>query len=327
MELLFISLDEEYVGIIEGALVTGLSRRMKISVISDIRFLTEYSNSEHKVSILIIDEKCLGYAEKIKADKTFVITEKNDASDTTIYKYGGAQAVMRAIPLEFIRNDGSKLKETKIIKVLSPCGGSGKTTTAVGVSRALFEMGRKVLYINTENIQNFSFVIQEEKRLSEDIIRLLTRSVSVSCDYLLSSLENKGFDYVPQIDGLLSSWQISLDVLLDIAYGIRDKNIYDYIVVEMPKEIMPKESFMVHENENVIVTVLQDEYSCLKTKSLISNMGYKSSNCVLVCNKYDENENKAFEQEIENCPVCEYIKTDKTKQFTDCFVRTATAVS
>ncbi len=325
MKLLLISLDEEYVNIIEGAMAGGLSGKVDISIISDMKFLSEFANYDYKVNLLIVDEKCVEYTGKIKADTRLIITERNDNTEGFIYKYGGGQAVLRSIPIEYIRSDG--LNDSKLIKVTGITGGSGKTTTAIGVAKVLYEMGRKVLYINSENIQNFSYLIDEEKTLPDEVIRVLTKPATVSADYILRAVEKNGFDYVPEMRGVLSSWQITVDIMLDIAGEICKRKIYDYVIFEMPDEVTTKDAFRIHPGENAIVTLLQDKYSVKKTERFIEAMGYTPESCFLVCGKYRADEEDALGETVENCTVCEKVAYDTTGQYKDCFVRTATAVS
>lgn len=324
MELLFISLDEEYVNIIEAALGAGISGGIDISVISDAQYLAEYAKSDHKVDLLIVDEKCLDYTEKIIAENKVVVIEKNEISEGYVYKYGGAQAVLRGIPEGFIKSGG--LNESKLIKVATVTGGSGKTTTAIGVANALFGIGRKVLYMSAENIQNFAWLIDESKYLPEDIVKTFTRPARLSADQILMAAEKNGFDYIPEIRGILSSWQISLDMILNIAKEICKKKIYDYVVLEMPREVTTRDDFSAHANESVVITMTQDSYSKEKTQRFIELMGYDTKDCVLVCGKYRET-GTVLGESIGNCLICERIKYDDNGAYRNAFVKTAFAIS
>ncbi len=327
MELLLISLDEEYVNLVEGTLARSLSSKVNISVISDIKYLSEYCKHEVATGVLIVDEKCISYIEKIRANKVLIITEKNDSREDSVYKYGGAQALLRAIPLEYIRKGGDgSLKETKIIKVATATGGSGKTTTAIGVARAFFEMGRKVLYINSENIQDFPYLLCNKEHLKDEVIRVMTKPAAVSADYVLNAVVNEGFDYLPAVSGMLSSWQITVNTLLDIAKEIAGRKLYDYIVVELPKDVVDRDAFKIHDNEMMILTALQDNYSFMKTSGFISIMGYREENCVVVCNMVRNNEEISFGREIEGCSVCDFVNYDRMRSDVKRYITTATAV-
>lgn len=325
MELLFISLDEEYTNIIEGALAVRISEGINISVISDLNYLKEYSKSDHKVDLLIVDEKCLEYTERIIAANRVVVIEQNEISEGCVYKYGGAQAVLRGLPDGFIKSDG--LNESKLIKVATVTGGSGKTTTALGVANALFSIGRKVLYMNAENVQNFSWLLDDSIYLSEDVIKMMTRPANVAADQILNSVVNNGFDYLPEIKGILSAWQISLDMILNIAKEICKKKIYDYVVLEMPREATSRDNFGVHVNESVVLTMTQDGYSKEKTKRFIELMGYETKNCFLVCGKYHGTAEETFDEKIGGCIICERINYDESGNYKNAFVRTAFAIS
>ena len=325
MELLFISLDEEYTNIIEGALAVGISEGISISVISDIKYLTEYSKSDHKVDLLIVDEKCLGYTERIITDNKIVVIEQNEVNEGCVYKYGGAQAVLRGLPDGFIKSDG--LNESKLIKVATVTGGSGKTTTALGVANALFGIGRKVLYMSAENVQNFSWLIDDSISLSEEVVKMMTRPPRVSAEQILNAVEHNGFDYVPEISGILSSWQITTEMILNIAKEICKKKVYDYVVLEMPREVTTRDSFSAHANESVILKMTQDSYSKEKTKRFIKLMGYEAKNCVLVCGKYQGVAEEINDERIAGCIVCERIKYIEDGNYRNSFVRTALAIS
>ncbi len=327
MELLLISLDEEYVNLVEGTLASSISSKVNISIISDIKYLAEYSKHESATGILIVDEMCIDYIEKIRANKRLIITEKNDSREGIVYKYGGAQALLRALPMEYIRRrDGGGLQETKIIKIASATGGSGKTTTALGVARAFFEMGRKALYLNAENIQDFGYLLCNKDNLKDEVVRVMTKPAAVSADYVLSAVVNEGFDYLPPVRGLLSSWQISVNTILDIAKEIAGRKLYDYIILELPRDTVAREAFKIHDNEIMLLTVLQDAYSFEKTVKLISVMGYEENNCVIVCNMFKNTEEITFEREISGCSVCDLINYDRTKSDVKRYITTATAV-
>ena len=155
--VLLISTDEEYNRNIEEQLASELGEHVQLEMITDRAYLEEYLKSPHKVDTLLTEEKLMPeITAAIAARAAFLLTEETGTGNQEISKYGGAQALIRALDPALLRNNGaSGSRETRVIDVCSVSGGSGKTLAALYTARRLAEMGRKVLYVNAQSFQDF----------------------------------------------------------------------------------------------------------------------------------------------------------------------------
>ena len=118
--------------------------------------------SPQKADILVVSEELYDTSlQRHNISNIFLMTEQYEENQTAelnvnrIFKYTSIKEIFN----EITGKSASALKiqkerqEPKIVLVYSACGGTGKTTIALGIAAALTQNYKKVLYINAARLQ------------------------------------------------------------------------------------------------------------------------------------------------------------------------------
>ena len=249
----------------------------------------------------------------IAARAAFLLTEETGTGNQEISKYGGAQALIRALDPALLRNNGaSGSRETRVIDVCSVSGGSGKTLAALYTARRLAEMGRKVLYVNAQSFQDFYSLLPEEDArsyMSPQLLRSMTDLPETAADTALQEVVHGTFDYVPQAEKMLSSYQIRDVNYIALTEEIRARQIYDYILLEADTEMSSALMMHLMQSERLLITSLQSRDAAGRLDRFTELLGQGTAQGVIVCGRYRAHLPDDLKRSAAagTYPVCEYI--------------------
>ena len=154
----------------------------------------------------------------------------------------------------------------EIIAILNQKGGCGKTTTAVNLSAALAQFGRKVLVIDMDPQGNATMGLGVDKRTTErTIYDVLTGDISMGGAII--GTEMSGLDVVPSNISLSGaevelSKEVGYHTILDMALdGVASS--YDYIFIDVPPSlgILALNSLVAADS---VIIPIQAEYYALE---------------------------------------------------------------
>lgn len=344
--ILIISSDEEYNISIEHKLSFALKEDVRFDLISSSDYLHEYLKSPHNLSILIVDPTFISHINGIiRSEKAYILTESATTKDGEISKYGGADSIIRELDDSFLRRSfDDKSRDTKIIGVCSPSGGSGKTVSAVGLCLRLSEMGKKVLYLNTQSFQTFESVIDKSGAFSDsgssyskghavpndrytisdgermvqsggrvvmtdEVKRAIAAGSPNAGNVVLANVRKGKFDHIPQSMDLLTSYQVTEDKLFRVAGSIATKKLYDYIVIEFESGLSASRITLISECDRLVIVVCQDEESAKRLERFVHMIPEGHKEIAIVCARCRQNKpNEIYSLSIlKDNPICEYI--------------------
>lgn len=320
LNMLVVCQDEEYLKSIEYKLAEALSEKTNISYISDYECLKIYNTQPKDIDILLIEEEL--YKEVISRqncksvyllleDQNKVERQESIGNNNVVYKYSSIRVIIDKIDgnlLQHTKNVSNA--NTKIVSVYSPIGGSGKTTVAVGLANQLGMKGYKVLYISTEALSDFRFILNETEYMPEQMGYKCSTQEEKAAEELLMHVKKSGFEFLLPWKRMLPAYGIKPQQLMKIATYIQKKNIYDHIVVELSSEIQEEKLNFLNESDRVVLVTKQDKKSVEKLKQFMTNVVEWNGMGLIVCNFY-ENEKENFlvgEQDILRYTVCEYVE-------------------
>lgn len=336
-KIVFVTMDEDYVSSIEYKLVEIIGKSIEIEFITTREYFNHFMSIPKKVDILVMPLSMKSeMSDKLNIGKIFYLTEEKMDEDIninadTIYKYGSVRYLVEKLDSSlFAKNERNDKEGTKTIGIYSATGGCGKTLVALAVAHNLYKKGNRVLYVNTQCMQDFAFYIKCTESLSEEFVYQCSVNIKNALKILSDEIKNIGFDYIPPFKKLPITYQIEFDAYVEFINSIKIKNTYDYIVVELSEELSAKKVSFMHECDRNLLVTTQGEVAVRKLETFLNNMASFNDKVTILCNRCWGNKTNFLEISALAKPyeISEYIDEyasdltfDDVKQY-DLFSRT-----
>lgn len=319
MDIIIADQDQDYLTPLELQLVEMVSEESVINIISSKDYFDDFFSVPQKAEILLINENLFNEnINKHDIENVYILTEDNTKEIFNgykcIYKYTNIKEIFELIGEKskiFDVDSINEQLENKLIVVYSPIGGSGKTFLSVAMSTVLKEYNKKILYINTESLQNFSNILFDEttfvtkgfeKSLKEKDFNILNK--------LNENISNTYFEYLKPLGQAMSFSNISLDNYIYLIDKIKEKKLYDYIIVDTSVELDKDKCNLVNKADKIVVVGKQDKYSSVKMDYFLKNIDTSVNNkFIFICNMFEENKENFLSNEFmkNKCSIEEKI--------------------
>lgn len=296
-----------------------------IEVISDPDYMEEYFVAPRTIDILVVEEDM--YSDRLARHmigKIIVLTDDMGEHDEPVYrmegtvgdvvclfKYCNINTLIRyMIPMEW---NGSHIneKEPQLIAVISPAGGTGTTTVAVGISACMKQNLKKVLYLNAENYQDFTFYMENKSTLPMEGCSQLKNSDARIYERMKPFLLREEFTYVPPLKNAREMLGITCQNYAALAKAAQKSGDFDFVIVEIGDELSSEALKFLGTVNKILVIVNQDTFSVSK----LNVMKY-SVNCAdkekyyFICNNFEKEKENAFVSGTEKntSVISEYVE-------------------
>lgn len=298
-KLLIAGKDENYLMMLAAKIFEELDDNIVVSVITDLDYLYQYINSgqtEEKIlvlgneyyydnlnltgfeSIVLLDER----ESMIQVVNSKFIIINPYLNMDVVYDYITSQTALK----EEIQK--TKIKDTKLIAVYSPIGGSGKTTIAYGLCIAFSRSYKKTLYLNLNPLQDFGYLFDYSGVLDSKLEKSISNQDENLLPQLGESVINCGFDYLPPTRMVFTALGITCENYLYLINEIMRLNEYDYIVIDMVNELDKDSVQLIGQADKMLCIGLQDKNSVFRMKRLLANLDTSDEKkYLLLCNKYN----------------------------------------
>ena len=320
VSIMFIDTDDNYLMALEKKFSEEIGGYLNISIITDMSYFGEYFMTPRDIDILVINERLYNVElKKHNIGQIYILTEtpiNNDEDKlyNLIYKYTSVSDIF----VQVAQNE--KLKECMkmlagddkgVITVCSPSGGSGKTTLAIASALSLARLGKRVLYVSRDYLQSFGYYFGTTEEISNDTKNKMKDGVNISQELLSTCIRNNIIDYImPFSEGLDG---IDNAVFQNIINGIKDMNIYDYIVIDTDKVDCEGLKTSIEHSDRVVVVTTQEEIASTKLKKFATQIkDVDKSKMIYICNKYKEDRKNELLNNINLFYVKEYVYYDET---------------
>lgn len=248
--------------------------------------LQEFLNQNELIDIMLISPSMYDEALSISNETLLIFLEdnklikNNDPDRQAVYRYQRLNQLISNILSIYYENNQqaghllARSKQTQVLAVYSPVGGTGKTTIAANLSKQLALNNMKVFYLNLELLNTSSLYFQSEEDNPSLQIFYYVKSESPQ---LLSKIESlKKFD--PHALVSYFDIAISADELLEISEsdvkrlinGIVETGTYDFIVVDLDSSLHERNIAALKECDRIIWPIVNNEQSFLKTASFLA---------------------------------------------------------
>jgi cellulose biosynthesis protein BcsQ len=318
--------DEKYLMPLEKKFIDAFEDSAEINVISDPTYLVTFFSTPQNLDILVINEELYNNGfERHNISNTFILSEQpiddtstGNLNTNRIYKYTSVKEIINEVMNNNTSNSIRSLKtqeQTKTIMVYSPAGGAGTTTTACGLSAALSKNFKRVLFLGTDNLQSFGYLLADQRPLPGDVEKPMAAQNEYIYELIKPHIRREVFDYIPRFARSLSSLNITSANLMYLVDCIKASKNYDFIIVDTMCDFTEDISKMMSYADTIITVVGQDRVSTYKLERLLQNIDCSDKNKFLfVCNKYKPGEANLLVDEpfINNCHINEYVDLENS---------------
>lgn len=289
--------DVNYISSLELKFIDALDERINLEVITDKKYFNEYFSTPRTAEIVAVSDEL--YTEELRKhniSNLCVLVEQTDGGGTEdlelkfIYKYSSLKEIYNGIigmsGNEELRGD-TTTKETQVVLVYSPIGGSGKTSIAIGLCTCL-SANKRVLYVDAEDINTFGVLLEGAEPMSSSVYSEFHDSNNQIYLNIKPQIRAERFNYLPPFRGSLSSSGISLSAVIKFVEYAKASKDYDYIVVDVDSTYSDDKATLMSMADKVLMIAMQDRVSAHKMNKLLDN-----ANCtdtekyIFICNHYN----------------------------------------
>lgn len=274
---------------------------IELEIISDEDYFEGLFSTPQKADILVISEDLYDSSlQRHNITNIFLMTEQYEESQTAelninrIFKYTSIKEIFN----EIIGKSAGVLKvnienqDPKIILLYSACGGTGKTTLAMGIAAALTQNYKRVLYINAARLQTFQGRLENRTPITaSDIYNRISSANENIYAEIKHSIRQEVFFYLPPFKAALLSLGIDYSVYEKIAVSAKKSNEYDYIIIDADSTFDESKARLIDIADKVVVVTAQSLTSIFATNTLVSSInGISTDKFAFICNNFKKDE-------------------------------------
>lgn len=306
--IVVVDTDDEYLAPLEYKLIEEWENKADIEVITQLKYFNEFFSQPRNIFLLIVNE--LLYNEKVQKQNcrhVFVLREDeqdsysiaDDKKIRFLFKYSSIKEIYAEIMKDIrVNMEPVPVERTRLYAIYSVCGGSGKTAAGLGISSALSDLGKRVLYINTETYQDFNFYLEDKNYASPSFGYALATGERNLAQRMLNELGNEEFEFLRPFEKTPLSYQITEECYLNLVEQVKGMKKYDAVVLEMSRELTRSKLKIMEQADKVINICLQTEDGAYKNEKLLQNINWKEDQWVFVCNRHKKNEENYLSNQV-----------------------------
>lgn len=292
--------DKNYIHTIQLKFIEEFFDEIDLEIITDKEYFEALFTMPQKADILIVSVDLYDVSiQKHNIDHVFLMTEEYEEEQTAdlsvnkIFKYTSLKEIFNEIvgkSSETLNIDNTVKKEPQIIVVTSAAGGAGKTTAAMGLSACLAKSYKKVLYINTDELQTFQYLLQNQSPISNtEVYSKLMQAGESIYRGIKHVIRKELFSYLPPFKAALMSLGLTAEVFEDIVKAAKKSNDYEFIVVDTDSTFNKGKAALLDLADKVIFVTRQNSASVISTNILVTNInGMNTEKYSFICNDYNK---------------------------------------
>lgn len=309
--------DERYLAALEENFIRMVGRRAELEFISDSGYFEAFCAMPQTAELLVVDEKL--YTRELlrhNVNHLFVLTEEEAAGSTQelsaiyIYKYTNIRDIFQELLYRSrdVLSEESQERKTQVVALYSAVGGSGKTCLGIGLAGALARNHKRVLYINTESVQDFACYLQDGSGMPREGCGAIRDDKRHIYRNIRHFIRREGFWYLPPFDSTLDGMNLDFSIYRTLIGEAKDSREYDYILVDLEAGYGRERLELLESADRAVMVVLQDRASAYKTRYLLSNIECSDREKYrFVCSRYREQEENAYGAQADTHPIREYV--------------------
>lgn len=313
--------DENYLATLENKFLIELHEKVDLEVISNQVYFETLFSTPTTAEIVIVDEELYTRdLHKHNIANLFVLTEDKEnggteeLSATRVYKYLGLRELYNELTYqsaEKLSVDEHARKDTEVIALYSAIGGTGKTSLSIGLARCLAKKHKKVLYLNTESIQEFGFYLEDKSGMPSDGFRAIKDDMNHIYHNIRHFIRKEMFSYIPPFLTTLDARNLDFSIYGKLIKDAKESKEYDFIIVDIEAGYSHQKVSLLQNANRVLLITKQDAVAAFKMEFLSRSLDFgDKEKYMVICNKYDSGkENVYFQSEIQSqFPIKEYVE-------------------
>ena len=321
LTILLADADEKYLHVLKRRFTEELKNRASIETITDRAYFMRQFSMPQALSLLVVSEDWYEAGlERHNIANLFLLTAGKDEAPKnghpSIYKYDAVKTLFERIykSCEFPDDAPKKPAATRVIAVYSPIGGIGTTTVAVGLGLALARQKKKVLYLGTDGLQNFQYLLPAD-RLPNGADRPLRNEDGAGdvFPHLAPLLRNQaGLSYLPPFQQPLAALRWKAEHWINLCQFVRRSKQYDYILLDCSSEFSAGNSKLLGPADLRLVVAGQSRSDVLKLHNFTRCFDSSVGRTEYICGRYDKSKPNCLLDEAlaASAPIKEYIEED-----------------
>lgn len=318
--IVLVDTDESYLATLENKFLVELGDKAELEIISDLQYYEMFFSTPVTAEIVVVDEKIDTHdLQKHNIQNLFVLSESRETGGTEnlsvskVFKYLG----IRELYNELTYKSAARLEEgensertTQVIALYSAAGGTGKTSLSVGLAECLARKHKRILYVNTESVQEFSFYLKDKSGMPNDGYRAIKEDATHIYQNIRFFLRKENFTYLPPFLSTLDARNLSFGIYAKIISGAKESGEYDFIIVDIEAGYEQSRIQLLQGADKVMLITMQDVMSTYKMEYMLRCLDFRDrEKYMVIMNRYDaETENAYLQSELQmQFPVKEYV--------------------
>lgn len=330
VKIVLVDADEGYLTPLVRKFISVYKDAAEIHTITDAAYLQSFFSAPQNMDVLMIDA-ALFNKDMLKHDigNIFILTDQGGSGETEnwnityINKYTSVKEICSEV-MNNVTTDAeavlNKREKTKVIMVYSPIGGIGKTTVAAGLCGALAQKRRRALFIGTDTLQTFGYLLNEKTALDSGMEKYFVSHAEDVYEVIKPYIKVELFHILPPFGRALSSLNITGSDFAYLIEKIKKAGEYDYIVIDSSSDFTEHTSLLMGKADYKMIVTGQDRNSVAKLACLLDNIDCSdSSRYLFVCNKYrSAEENVLLSTEyLAKCRIEKYVDYEEEADLMD----------
>ncbi|WP_256223918.1 AAA family ATPase [Paenibacillus sp. 1_12] len=166
----------------------------------------------------------------------------------------------------------------EVISVYSAVGGSGKTVTAAHLARELVYQGKRIFYLNLEQMPSYSWLESGLKQTENNFSRILyygkigEHLQTAKVELYKRQHPVMGFDYFPGVCEPAEMEEISEKDTQSLIRSVLATGAYDYIILDLDSALQHRTKAALRISDQVVWLVLDDRVHWEKTQALMNQL-------------------------------------------------------
>ena len=288
-------IDENYIKPLQFKFIKEFFDKIDLEIITEREYFEELFRTPQAADILIVSDTLYNpLLHKHNLNNVFIMMEQYEEGETEelnvnkMFKYTSVNEIFN----EIVGKSGLKVNkdknETQIILVTSASGGSGKTTTAMGICTCLSKNYKQVLYVNASRLQSFQYMLNNQTSISsQDVYVKLANPKEEIYSEIKHIVCKEIFSYIPEFKAALMSLGLEFSIYEKIVLSAKKSGDYDYIVIDAESTFDEHKTRLLDIADKVVIITEQSMNAVYVTNALISNINSMNSNkYIFICNKF-----------------------------------------